>query len=476
MNLQMNVIRIGDILSILTIACIITMMVGCSHGISEEGMRESRPIEGSVNKVALKRQVSCSPQVVTGYSNGTPKDITVVEIDAKPVELATANAYAQMQAAAADDGIDIRVLSGFRSQGEQQYLYDCYMNCNCNNCNLAAYPGHSNHQSGLALDLNTQTYGVLHWLNRNGARFGFMRTVPSEDWHWEYFGGVEGGPCVEDDGPRSGAIELLGFSEGEQYRNGQWLRIDSKYQHLHHVEYHVNDYSVGVSEDKAEGFPIRLVLDTLGRRTLMATGYDAWHRKIGESQVTVTFVEGETATSNLKFSNLRSGEWYRNGFFLEVDNVPEGTKSVEYGVGSYVLGASNEGDGFFHYVQLQSLGYRAFHVRALAADGLELGRDSVLIRILPGDDNTVSPSMMFVSPEPADLRHRTVEIHVAASESVASIHLDADGWSIGRATLSEGLWQVTHHFHEAGERRLTAIAEDADGKQIAQQSVTFTVQ
>ncbi len=81
MNLQMNVIRIGDILSILMIACIITMVVGCSHGISEEGMRESRPIEGSVNKVALKRQVSCSPQVVTWPTHRSTSALSRTSMD-----------------------------------------------------------------------------------------------------------------------------------------------------------------------------------------------------------------------------------------------------------------------------------------------------------------------------------------------------------------------------------------------------------
>jgi hypothetical protein len=37
---------------------------------------------------------------------------------------------------------------------------------------------------------------VLRWLNANAARFGFFRTVPSEDWHWEWWGGGPGGgPC-----------------------------------------------------------------------------------------------------------------------------------------------------------------------------------------------------------------------------------------------------------------------------------------
>jgi hypothetical protein len=120
----------------------------------------------------------------------------VVRVDGKKAERASANAYYVMAKAASAAGVNIKVVSGFRTQAEQQRLYACYVNCNCNNCNLAARPGYSNHQSGHAFDLNTSAAGVLGWLNTNGARYGFKRTVPSEPWHWEWWsGGPGGGPC-----------------------------------------------------------------------------------------------------------------------------------------------------------------------------------------------------------------------------------------------------------------------------------------
>ncbi len=140
--------------------------------------------------------VTCAERQDTGYTNGSSFVITVVTADGKPAERATANAYAVMQAAAAADGINLVVVSGFRTMSEQQYLYACYVNCNCNNCNLAAKPGYSNHQSGHAMDLNTSSPGVYTWLSNNAGRFGFKRTVPSEIWHWEWWGGGPGGgPC-----------------------------------------------------------------------------------------------------------------------------------------------------------------------------------------------------------------------------------------------------------------------------------------
>jgi MYXO-CTERM domain-containing protein len=140
--------------------------------------------------------LSCNMSSTTGYTSGNSFSIKVVTIDGKKVEWKTANAYMEMAKAAAKSGVQIRIVSGFRSMSEQQYLYGCYVNCSCNGCNLAAKPGYSNHQSGHALDLNTSAPGVYSWLSKNAGKFGFKRTVPSEAWHWEWWGNDDGqGPC-----------------------------------------------------------------------------------------------------------------------------------------------------------------------------------------------------------------------------------------------------------------------------------------
>ncbi|TNF36461.1 MAG: hypothetical protein EP329_05245, partial [Deltaproteobacteria bacterium] len=159
---------------------------------------EAEPTEVATVSLALS-SINCSESTDTGYSQGNAFPITVVTVDGKKVEKNTANAYYVMAQAAANQGVTLKVVSGFRTMAEQQYLYNCYINCNCNNCNLAAYPGYSNHQSGHALDLNTSSAGVLTWLNAHAAAYGFERTVPSENWHWEWWGGGPGGgPCSPD--------------------------------------------------------------------------------------------------------------------------------------------------------------------------------------------------------------------------------------------------------------------------------------
>jgi len=161
--------------------------------------------------------IDCRQRAAVGYAHGDPIDIVVVTVDGKPVEVATANAFAQMARAAARDGVEIKVVSGFRTMAEQQYFWDCYQSGKCNNGNLAAKPGYSNHQSGHALDLNTAADGVGAWMEAHGAEYGFTRTVPGEPWHWEWWGGGPPAPgCVDQADPPSlwgaAALALAGLA------------------------------------------------------------------------------------------------------------------------------------------------------------------------------------------------------------------------------------------------------------------------
>lgn len=189
-------------------------LMGCGAIESETGEAEPEQLFTSREQGL----VTCGTRQDTGYRSGSSFTITVVTADGKPVEQDTANAYAVMQQAAAAAGITLSVVSGFRTMSEQQVLYACFVNCNCNNCNKAAQPGYSNHQSGHALDLNTSTPGVLNWLTAHGASFGFTRTVPGEPWHWEWWGGGPGGgPCggnTRDNCTRAEADGCAGFGCG----------------------------------------------------------------------------------------------------------------------------------------------------------------------------------------------------------------------------------------------------------------------
>src|SRR6185436_12849709 len=100
-----------------------------------------------------------------------------------------------------------------------------------NNCNRAARPGYSNHQSGTALDLNASASGVGTWLTRNASRYGFTRTVPDEAWHYELTGHAAGqGPC-------SGRqLTFTAPTAGANLENGGSLKTRAMIP-VHHVRY-----------------------------------------------------------------------------------------------------------------------------------------------------------------------------------------------------------------------------------------------
>lgn len=128
----------------------------------------------------------------TGYKNGQPIAVQLVEIDSEGHELSVpaAEAFFAMRAAAAASGISLHVESAFRTMEEQEWFWYCYQTKSCNDGNLAAQPGYSNHQGGTAVDISTArgTNAAWQWLVANANRFGFFATVPTEPWHWDYLG------------------------------------------------------------------------------------------------------------------------------------------------------------------------------------------------------------------------------------------------------------------------------------------------
>ena len=53
---------------------------------------------------------------------------------------------------------------------------------------MTGRPGYSRHHYGIAFDISTAggKNAAYKWLEKNALAFGFIRTVKSETWHWEY--------------------------------------------------------------------------------------------------------------------------------------------------------------------------------------------------------------------------------------------------------------------------------------------------
>ncbi|MFL5906964.1 MAG: lytic transglycosylase domain-containing protein [Solirubrobacterales bacterium] len=99
-----------------------------------------------------------------------------------------AAAFDRMAAAARRAGIDLVVVSGYRSDAEQAELFARHPDPR-----WVAPPGHSLHRCATELDLGpASAYG---WLQANAPRFGFLRRYPWEAWHFGYDAGPP--PCSQ---------------------------------------------------------------------------------------------------------------------------------------------------------------------------------------------------------------------------------------------------------------------------------------
>lgn len=84
---------------------------------------------------------------------------------------------------------------GFRTMAEQKALYASNCGNGTRKCSPpTASPGHSNHQMGLAIDINcngslieTHSNKCFIWLSSNAAFYG-LKNLPSEPWHWSING------------------------------------------------------------------------------------------------------------------------------------------------------------------------------------------------------------------------------------------------------------------------------------------------
>jgi hypothetical protein len=113
----------------------------------------------------------------------------------KPMRPDVAEAFDRMAKASADAGVALVINSAYRSDAEQQRLWEQHPDPT-----WVAPPGTSLHRCATELDLGPpDAYG---WLAANAPRFGFLQRYSWEAWHYGYIDGPE--PCSAE-GNRIGA-------------------------------------------------------------------------------------------------------------------------------------------------------------------------------------------------------------------------------------------------------------------------------
>ena len=138
--------------------------------------------------------------LIANKSYGLPADYNPAGLTAD-----TQQAFSEMSSAASRDGICLCVYSGFRSYSYQQQIYNNYVALygQATADTFSARAGHSEHQTGLAIDVNCAddsfdgTPEAL-WLAENSWKYGFIIRYPKgkqnitgykyEPWHIRYIG------------------------------------------------------------------------------------------------------------------------------------------------------------------------------------------------------------------------------------------------------------------------------------------------
>ena len=115
------------------------------------------------------------------------------------------DAFYEMQSAAALDNINLFIASGYRSYDYQVELYNAYVERDGKEAadTYSARPGYSEHQTGLAADINAadssfEDTAEAIWLDKNCYKYGFVVRFPKgkenytgytyEPWHLRYVG------------------------------------------------------------------------------------------------------------------------------------------------------------------------------------------------------------------------------------------------------------------------------------------------
>lgn len=183
-----------------------------SSGVSSDS-RSAPPDEVSSSDESqseIKEAEGHKVEVIEGrtYIDGiliVNKTYSVPETYAPGMDSTAEEAFYNMAGDAYADGIVLYICSGYRSYDEQEQLYNTYAaERGVEDADeVSSRPGHSEHQTGLCMDVNTTEFSFegtpeAIWLEEHCADYGFIIRFPKgkesitgyayEPWHIRYVG------------------------------------------------------------------------------------------------------------------------------------------------------------------------------------------------------------------------------------------------------------------------------------------------
>ncbi|MBF2067466.1 MAG: M15 family metallopeptidase [Calothrix sp. C42_A2020_038] len=167
----------------------------------------------SVNPSDIQAQTNGSLLGHLPYDEAPESELAPVSNDGRfRMRKSAAQQFLAMQTAARSAGVNLTVISAFRSVKEQEQLFfeiGAQRNQTpAQRASLSAPPGYSEHHTGYAVDIgdgnvpatnlsaNFEKTKAYEWLSQNAARFRFELSFPKdnpqgvsyEPWHWRFVG------------------------------------------------------------------------------------------------------------------------------------------------------------------------------------------------------------------------------------------------------------------------------------------------
>jgi hypothetical protein len=183
--------RVAGLLVVIALAAVVGVQLPASS--SSEGPRPVRVAEGELRGAPDRPGgpvLDGTPGGRLGEADGAVPDGTTVFDDGVPgvanLDPALLRALRRAAADAADEGVELVVDSGWRSERYQQQLRDdavARFGSEEEAARWVATPDRSAHVSGGAVDLGPAD--ATAWLSRHGADHGLCPVYRNEPWHYE---------------------------------------------------------------------------------------------------------------------------------------------------------------------------------------------------------------------------------------------------------------------------------------------------
>lgn len=227
---------------VLGVRALFALAAGGEEGSSSSAGSDSSAAQPTPTPAASTTSVDFSDgrMILVNNNLALPEGYTVETQTAdadtgKELQTEAAQSFAAMQAAAKLEGVSLILQSGYRSVEYQQGLFDQQVEKMIKTGlseeqakeqakTVVAVPGYSEHNTGYAADILTDSYRVMDsafadtdayaWLVKHAAEYGFIERYPEdksaitgiifEPWHWRYVGAENAaaiqasGLCLEE--------------------------------------------------------------------------------------------------------------------------------------------------------------------------------------------------------------------------------------------------------------------------------------